>query len=287
MMKSKAPVFIVSTGRAGSTMLAHVLAQHPELTVLHEPLPHLNAEALARWRNSHPEDKIRQRLREKRASLIEQVGWNETVYVESSNYCSHLIEDLRELFEGRFIHLYRDGRDFVRSALDRAWWYPESIWDIPHVTFPPAEWLRQWARRKFLIDIGFSWIDTKLDPPEHLASRAEKVAWMWVEVNRVIMEHTAKLPSTDVMSVRLESFSPAVLKEIMRFVGAPVDAVDLDRMMQVASRKPNRTKERATAPFEEWEAYDQRRFWEIAGEMMETLGYERQRQEKTSSASVV
>jgi len=54
--KSKNPVFIVSTGRAGSTMIARLLAMHPDVCALHEPHPHLRTEAFVKW--SAPERKF-------------------------------------------------------------------------------------------------------------------------------------------------------------------------------------------------------------------------------------
>lgn len=51
------PVFIVSTGRSGSTMIARALALHPSLCVFHEPHPHLRTEAFVKWLKPDPDRK--------------------------------------------------------------------------------------------------------------------------------------------------------------------------------------------------------------------------------------
>jgi hypothetical protein len=149
------PCFIVSTGRCGSKMLARVLALHPQIGAFHEPKPWLNTEAYLRWsgrRNSHY---AHARLQLKRDDLIRQVEANDLQYVESSHFLSQLIPELRARYNARFIHLYRDGRDFVRSGLERPWYQRRGR----------LEWLRTFLRRAPGLDIGNSFIDHRLDPP--------------------------------------------------------------------------------------------------------------------------
>ena len=45
----KPTIFVLSTGRSGSMMLAKVLGLHSEICSFHEPLPQLNTEAYAKW----------------------------------------------------------------------------------------------------------------------------------------------------------------------------------------------------------------------------------------------
>lgn len=266
-------MFIVSTGRAGSNMLAKVLAHHPDLIAFHEPRPQLNAEALARWRGSHSVGRIRAKIKSKRSWLIEQAGWNQCTYVESSHFCSHLIEDLHAMHNARFIHLHRDGRAFVRSGLERDWWYPERRTAIFGDKHSENNLFKRWIRRKFLTDIGFSSDDHRLDPPRYMKSRVEKISWLWVEINSVIMNQMAYLPTDAYTSISLNSFSRNEVEKLLRFIGASDAEEVVGPMMRAASHRPNRTRERRIPPFNEWEDEQKQRFWKIAGPLMTELGY--------------
>ena len=271
-MQSIAPVFIVSTGRAGSNMFARALARHAKLFAVHEPVPHLNAEAYARWRGTHSREHILLRLKAKRSNLIEQAGWNGLLYVESSHYCSHLIRELHELYGARFIYLYRDGRDFVRSGLERDRWYG----DAPLGRKQVREWAKRWLRHRYLLDIGFSCDDHKLKPPRSLRSRMEKITWLWVEVNRTILESFEDLPATVTMAVRLEDFGRDVLRDILAFLGVEAALAVVDDMLIVGEKKPNRTKNRSIPVFEKWSQQETEQFFDLAGPMLSRLGYEPQ-----------
>lgn len=266
------PVFIVSTGRAGSMMLARVLGLHPRLLALHEPAPHLNAEAFARWTGSHHHHRLRQSIKSKRHSLIEQVGLNSLTYVESSHYCSHLIPELYEFWGGRFVHLYRNGRDFVRSGLARPWWYPSDR--------RPALGLdrlksatRKWLRRNLFIDWGEGWDDHRLPPPSDLRTRIEKISWLWVEINQVIIDSVSVLPDHASMSLQLESFNRRTVSDLLDFIGVETNASLTARMLAKAHERPNsgEVSPESDSPF--WTAQEQHLFCSVAGPMMQRLGY--------------
>lgn len=269
------PVFVVSTGRAGSTMLAQTLGVHPDLLTYREPQPHLNVEAFRAWEDSISTDRLHDRIEEKRSPLVEQAGWNRCTYVESSHYGAHLIQELHELYEARFVHLHRDGRAFVRSGLERCWWYPESYGDVFHRSTFGGMWehevLRR-LRRRGLLDVGFSWNDHRLKPPNGMETRLEKISWLWQEINRTILDQLAELPA-DSFSMALEEFSEDVLASLLDFVGVSSNAELLAQMTEVGEQKPNRTETRAVPPFEQWPDADREAFWSVAGPMMQQLGY--------------
>ncbi len=262
--RSKKPVFIVSTGRAGSTMLARVLAIHHEVLALHEPHPHLRTEAFVRWSTPGRAGQIVRKIRKKRKDLIEQTLINHLIYVESSNYASHLIDELYSLFDARFIHLYRDGRDFVRSGLQRDWYRDE----------PLKSRIKSWIRRRYLVDVGRSALDNLLSPPRSLKTRFEKIAWLWVETNRSILRSFSRLPDDHKLSLSLESLDGDRLAEIHRFIGADVEQGILKEMLSVAAGRPNKTQSFNVPEYADWSDWERKRFDEIAGGMMSRLGYD-------------
>jgi len=270
-MNVKRQFFILSTGRAGSKMLAKSLARHPQVFAIHEPLPHLNAEAFAYWNGHLTEKKIKKSVDNKRSKLVKQVSNNRTVYIESSHYCSYLAPILDELYNSKFIFLYRDGRNFVRSGLERENWYPEKAFKHPKNGF--GEILRRQIRRRFLIDVGYSWDDHQLIPPKMYTSRMEKISWLWNEINSEIFEFLATLPADKHMFQKLENLNRDAFKEIVSFIDVESSDKILDDMISVSTSGVNKTVDRRVPKFDNWQTTDREKFWKISGNMMEKLGY--------------
>lgn len=257
------PVFVVSTGRSGSQMVARVLGAHPSVLALHEPMPHLLTEAYLKWRGARPPEFFRYRLRRKRERNVSQYVDNGLCYVESSHYMSHFIPELRELFDARFVFLYRDGRTFTRSALDKGWY--EEV--------PALERAKTLLRRRLPIDVGNPWHDHWLEPPAGLESRFEKCAWLWSEINGLILRDLGAVPERDQLHLPLEGFGPESIGTLLGFLGADGTNGLQERMEEIASARPNKSKQKTHAPPSEWEDARERRFMEIAGDVYRRLGY--------------
>jgi hypothetical protein len=259
------PVFVVSTGRAGSKMLSDVLALHPAACAFHEPLPQLNAEAFAKWRGRTRNDRIEARVAMKRRRVIEQISGNGVLYVESSHFCSHLIPELDRLFAPRFVHLIRNGRDVVKSGLRLGWYAAGEV-------EASRQRVATLMRRSLLIDLGTPGIDHRLTPPRPFQHRLDKIAWLWSEINGVILRDLEEIDHERKHVLKIEDFGPDTMAGLLSFLGfeAPTDL--LDRMMEVADHKPNRSPISDLAA-EDWDAEQERRFLRIAGPMMERLGY--------------
>lgn len=257
------PTFVVSTGRAGSQMLARILALHPEACALHEPLPHLHVEAYAAWSGSRARERIRARIRVKREDLIRQVQANGLAYIESSHYASHLVGELHALFRARFVHLHRDGRDFVRSGLQRAWYGPRTV----------SEAAITWLRRSLLRDLGNVADDHRLRPPRRLKTRFEQIAWLWSAINEEVLRAGEALPEGVLVTFPVESLEEGTLTRLLDFVGLSRDP-DLTRsMLELAKTRPNRSARLDAPPHEAWSDVQRCQFREIAGATMVRLGY--------------
>lgn len=257
------PCFVVSTGRCGSQMIARVLDLHPEIDALHEPLPLLNTTAYLRWSGQAGPDHVHDRLHVRRDDLVKGVDSDGLVYVESSHFLSHLIPELRDRYDARFVHQYRDGRAFTRSGLGRGWYESGG----------PLRRLATWIRRSTGLPVGDSYIDHRLDPPGTLDGRLERIAWLWVEINRIILSELRQLPLEDVMSVRVEDFDSETVHRLLSFLGRDASDGLVSEMEALAATRPNRTEDRSVPPPERWNEEQTRRFWRVAGEMMERLGY--------------
>lgn len=258
------PVFILSTGRSGSTMLARALGRHPALYCLHEPQPKLNAESLAIWNGSHPESEVRSKVALKRDWLVSQTHQQRLVYVESAYFLAHLVPILDDLYGAKFIHLYRDGRDFVRSGYDRPWYVERRH---------PATVVKRWIRRRFLVDIGVSNEDHQLPSPNELDDRFGKIAWLWAEINRVIARDLDRLPDDRSLAIAVEKLNdPSGFRRVLKFFGE-ADEELVDEMVGLARQKPNKVDDHRLPPSDEWSESRVATFDRVAGDMMQRLGY--------------
>ncbi len=257
------PVFIVSTGRCGSTMLSRLLALHPSLFVFNQ-YPSLRTEAFVNWRYPGRREGIKKRIRKKRDELVAAVRRNRFIYVENSTSAAFLMKELHELFDAKFIFLFRDGRDFVRSGMSRDWYKPDSMMNR----------FKTLLRRRFLIATGRDTADTLLIPPPEYKTRFEKIAWRWVAVNRIILDHCVSLPEGRVLSLKVEDLGREKLIELHSFLGIDVDETLIAEMLDVAGTKPNKSQNYAFPPYTDWSVSDRERFGVIAGDMLRTLGYQ-------------
>lgn len=250
-------------------MLAAALSGHPKVLALHEPRPYLNGEAYRKWSGVFPRERLIRSIRGKRR-MIDQIERNGLLYFESSHFLSHLIPELTELYDGRYIHLYRDGRDFVRSGLQRGWWYADrSDWTLKHM-------IRRWLRRKFFIEFSDAgWEDHRLEPPRGLKSRMQKIAWLWTEINSVILSDLQELPSSDRLALKLEDFGENSVKLVLDFLALPSTRSVVEQIVRVVKSKPNKTGNLEVPEFSEWPEEKKKEFWQVAGAMMERLGYRR------------
>ncbi len=260
--KIENPVFIVSTGRCGSTMLSRILAIHPSLFVFNQ-YPSLRTEAFVKWSDPSRVKTIERNIRKKREELLAAVRRNRFIYVENSTSAALLIDELYKLFNARFIFIYRDARDFIRSGMSRDWYKPEPLWRR----------FKTWIRRRFFINVGRDTVDTLLVPPKNLKTRFEKIAWRWAEINSIILDSLSRLSDEHKMFFKLEELSYEKLVSVHNFLGIQADEDLLREMMSIAGTKPNKTVQYNFPSYHDWSDWEKQRFAEITSKTMYRLGY--------------
>ena len=113
------PVFILSTGRTGTQFLARHFDRDPRTHAVHEPSPSLG---LRFWTVAYLEGQVQpsamtRTLRRYRTGFFRDIA--EPVYIESNNFLAGFAEALIEEFdEPLLIHVVRDPRTYVRSAIN-------------------------------------------------------------------------------------------------------------------------------------------------------------------------
>ncbi|OGW32958.1 MAG: hypothetical protein A2X59_05030 [Nitrospirae bacterium GWC2_42_7] len=258
------PVFVVSTGRSGTTTLTQILQIHPEVCCLNEVQPPLRPEGFMKWAGYWSDSLIEKRVLDKRDKLIKQITANRFIYIEGTPPVSHLIAEMSKLFDAKFIHLYCDGRAFVQRAVERGWHKKTSL--LSRVLL--------FVRRRFFMRVvSGGKADRWLIPPPALNTQFEKVTWLWVEINRTILRSFSDLPEDRKFSLRLEGLDKDMLLELHKFLGLKVYPEALNEMKEFLDKTISRVKELEPPLYSEWSDREKSRFNEIAGDMMHSLGY--------------
>jgi hypothetical protein len=138
-------IFILSTGRAGTTFLAEYFNNLDNVYALHEPKPSriLRMWSMAYFDKKASPDFLRTALYNKRIKLYSDA--KDKIYIESNPYLVGFPEVLDQVFENPIIiHIVRDPRDFVRSSMNHGndtgikllfnkyvpYWYPNIEKDL-------------------------------------------------------------------------------------------------------------------------------------------------------------
>jgi len=188
---------------------------------------------------------------------------------DSSNKASWLIPELAELFpDAKFVHLVRDGRKVASSYFhklkdecydDRSTLALKAYAADPHGQLAPPPEKKYW------------WPLPRSDDPRSTAfgsfSRFERIAWHWVEINRVILDSLDALPAGRKYFVRLEELhaDPEAVARLFGFLGLHCRK-DVAEMF-ARPHNVNRPEDTLLDPRQRV-AFDS-----IAYSMMERLGY--------------
>ncbi len=212
---------MVSSGRSGTAMLHKALSASSEVEIHHEYMVHIvQPLAVRRYLGLVDGAEAKRVLGESHAAAVrysEKEHWG-----DSSNKLSWLIPDLAELLpKAKFVHLVRDGRKVAGSYFhklgdecydDRSTEILRRHIDDPLGTPPPPPEKKYWwplPRRDDPLSGAFTHFD-----------QFERIAWHWAEINRVILEALAALPSSQSLFVRLEDLrgSQNAVRELYDFL---------------------------------------------------------------------
>jgi len=150
------------------------------------------------------------------------------------------------------MHLVRDPRYVVRSAMRRRWYDGHSYDGLRIVPQPDSEAGRNWE----------------------MYDAFKRNLWLWAETNRWIVRFCSSVPADRVLSVHSEdifSGEEETWRKLYFFIGAPMPSKR--RIMGVLSEKLN-AQETGTFPEpSRWSEVMYSEFRIIAGETAKALGY--------------
>ena len=238
-------IFVLSTARAGSTWLANFVDRATSFRGLHE------------WTFNHRRDgkefHTDKRTNDDYLSLIENQHLNEKLIysthayfriqkrdmLEANVYLEPFIEQLqREMPEAILVHLHRNGRDVVRSILNRRWY--DTPLDRRHRAVPVSQW--------------------------HHLNQLQRACWYY----RFTNERLARATPRRLCFERMVSDRDYLVRQLAA-LGLVVHPLLAEAEF---SKRLNAGTTTNVPPFDQWPAALQAEFDGICGETQRQLGYE-------------
>lgn len=195
VLSESAPIFCLSTGRAGTKYLTESLLSLKELDVHHEPSPEFLYHN--RWAYENPEIKgLKSAFDIGRYELMRKAFVLNKKYIETNNRVTFFAPAIAELFpNSKFIYLNRDCTSFVKSGLQREW-YKGAHFDEGRIVYENTEVWNKWTQ-------------------------AEKITWLWCETNRFIEEFIKTLSNDRVLSIQSKDLFMSIESKaiVANFIG--------------------------------------------------------------------
>ncbi len=224
--------FCQNAGACGSVYIIKLLMDNKIPHYYHEKKPDLDLLGIA-----HFEDEI------DKADLIRLlINTRRKVFFEANNRLFSMTKELKEAFpDARFIHLHRDPKGFVPSALSLP---PDITWKS--------------GRRRYE--------STKINGPID-GTMLEKACYYWATMNQRILDD---LEGEEFLSLKFTDLIEGNVEPLAEFIEMDLP---IKKRPPANSTKPRR-KEGKYPAFEDWNAADQATLMDICGATMRALGYE-------------
>ncbi|MBU61164.1 MAG: hypothetical protein CMI26_01525 [Opitutae bacterium] len=249
-------VFVLSTGRTGTQTLARLLNLVDNVFAYHEPSPQLTGISKLSYEHSDNDlvsEVILETFFSLRMELLTDALSFEKGYIETSPEGSFLAPIiLKAVPNVKFIHVVRDPRYVVRSAMRRNWYSGN-----------PDDRNRIICRTKS--PMGENW--------ETLDS-FQKNVWLWAETNRWICDFTSSLPQNRKLLIRSEDIfntRDEEMDKLFSFLGSSLPPHR--KISSIIGKKLNRQESGSFPKVADWSDCMHTHMRKIAGGMAEDFGY--------------
>jgi len=284
------PKFIISTGRTGTKFLSNFFNMlSNEIDARHEPSP-----SIIKLRHKFGTGKISiekaiKKFKRKKVGLYDSI--QKPFYIESNPGLSSLIPVIKNIFPSyKIIHVIRDGRDWVRSTINRGIY--SSILDRSLTPIIPL--LRPFVPSKtkinkfkkinfnaYLRDIWrFRALDFKNDPYYQkwaYMSQFEKNVWLWNKIDDMIFREIKDDPNAK--TIKFENIFDK--EKGYQGINDIIHFFDLDNLSKssnlnidhIFSKKINLSPLYSFPTWKFWNKNYTKQFNEIAGDKMKRYEY--------------
>jgi hypothetical protein len=255
-------VFVLSTGRCGTTTLRSLINLSAKIHARHEPYPYFLPETWKAYQEQpqSPAEagRLMRRFTEARTRPLLNSTIRNILYVECSNRMTYIAPLLAAHFpKSRFIHMFRNPAAVVRSGMRRRFYDPEvsdrTEWDtyrtVPNSNDPYRD----------------QWDDM---------TPFEKCCWYWHAINEFSMRFLQSLDSSRCYAMRAEALfdnNGTAISGLFDWLGRELPPAAAIQTALAAS-----TNAQVIGDFPRWRNWSNVQrdtLWRIAGSTIDELGY--------------
>ena len=258
-------IFIVSTGRTGTHFLARFFRSlSPAIDSRHEPDPDFLKLGVKYARGKVSLEDAAGVIRARRLWIADSIRKNnKNIYIESNNRYFSLIPILWGNFpQAKIIHIVRDGRDVVRSTMNRDFYTPgDGIYfrkkmRLQATDFSDDPYCNKWGSM----------------------TQFQKCCWHWVKKDGFIyqaIKGDSRAVTVKFRDIFNKESNYQGLWEIVNFMDIGINREDFRKQCSLAMDKKINVSKREDFPhWRQWSGEQREQFMSIAGEYMELYGYD-------------
>ncbi len=256
--------FIVSTGRTGTKFLAKFFDSFSStINARHEPNPDFLKLGINYARGKVSFDKACATIKKSRLWICNEIDKNNVkIYIESNNRYFSLIPVLWKIFpDAKIVHIIRDGRDYVRSVMNRDHYtvkdgiYYKKKLRLQAIDFPDDFYYDKWNKM----------------------SQFEKCCWQWVKRDSFIykeVKHDGRAITVKFEDIFDKNKDYTGLWKIVNFMQLDISKEKfIEKCNKFMDNKINRNKTYIFPHWKEWSKKQRQQFINIAGKHMELYGW--------------
>jgi len=236
------PVFVVSTGRAGSELLVKLMNKSKIGSVYHEPKPRMFYSSKLIFETNQDVESKKIIYLNARYDLLKKAYLEENRFIETNNRNTFFISALSDLFpKAKFIHLVRHPGDFVRSGIRRKYYLGNENDDSRIKPQVNDKAFSDWSRY----------------------SEIEKVGWLWNSTNNFIEKEKILTDKDKFLIIKSENLfsNHKTYNKICSFL----DHISLgeEKINSIIKTPVNKQKQRSYPKWIDWSENDKSKLKEI------------------------
>jgi hypothetical protein len=262
--------FIVSTGRTGTKFFERFLHDNfQNVYAVHEPRPDMFDIGTKKIREKTKRSEIVQYIKNNRINELEKsLKQSKNIYVETNPFNSFILEELIDVFpNAKFIILYRNPEDYVKSALNKS-----PISDPSKMMFyAENDGRKRISAKDYSNDKYYNQWDK--------FNRIEKISWYWNKCNLELLNFSEKYPEKSLSLKYEEVFDPNVISrrttliKFLDFLNLNSGTLKLDVIIEEMTKKANQTEKLLYEGYNNWSEAEKDSFDEITNEVKKILKY--------------